>query len=63
MKRRSRARQIAAAVIAVLLCILLVKLFSDSFWQIVLFFVLSLFAGDFVAEFMEKKGWFGRKKR
>jgi uncharacterized membrane protein YgaE (UPF0421/DUF939 family) len=62
MRRRSTAGRIAAAVIAIVFCVLLVKLFGDSFWEIVLFFVLSLFAGDFIAEFMEKKGWLGRKR-
>lgn len=62
MRKRSTAGRIVATVIAVLLCILLVKLFGYSFWKIALFFILSLFAGDFIAEFMEKRGWFGRKR-
>lgn len=62
MRRRTRSGRIVAAIIAVLLCILLSKLFSDSFWQILLFFILSLFAGDFIAEWLEKRGWIGRKK-
>jgi general stress protein CsbA len=62
MRKRSVSGRIAAAIIAIVLCVLLVKLFSDSFWEIVLFFVLSLLAGDFIAEFMEKKGWLGRKR-
>jgi hypothetical protein len=62
MRRRTRTGRIVAAVFAVVLCVLLVKLFGDSIWEIALFFILSLFAGDFIAEWLEKRGWLGRKK-
>jgi F0F1-type ATP synthase assembly protein I len=62
MRKRTLAGRIAATVIAVLLCVLLSKLFGDSLWEVVIFFVISLFAGDFIAEWMERWGWFGRKR-
>lgn len=62
MKRRSRAGRAAAVVIAVLLSLLLVKLLGYSFWKMVLYFILSLFAGDFIAEWLEKRGLLGRKR-
>ena len=54
--------RIVATVIAVLLCVLLTKLFGDSLWKVVIFFIISLFAGDFIAEWLERWGLFGRKR-